>query len=105
MRLVHLVCSDGAEEIYVEVIDLRWTLNAIGRVSVSRDVERLVCILRVIEVVRDRQLVRRGQIPIDLRQKSVIIDLMFHRQTLVLSSGRLNKVDEGKPLTVRTAVN
>ena len=30
MRLVHLVCSDGAEEIYVEVVDLGRTLNAIG---------------------------------------------------------------------------
>ncbi len=54
VSFIQLRRRNRAEQIYVEVVDLRRAFDAVGRVSVSRDIERLVRVLRVIEVIRDR---------------------------------------------------
>ena len=105
MGLVHSVGRERAEKIYVEVIDLRWAFNAVGRVSIGRNVERLISILRIVEVVRERQFVLRVEVPVNLGQESLVVDLMTDRLSLVLISGRLDEIDEGQSLTIGAAVD
>src|SRR2546425_504567 len=103
--LVDSVGRERAEKIDVEVVDLRWAFNAIGRVSVGRNVERLISVLRIVEVVRERQFVLRVEVPVDLTQESLVVDLMTDRLSLVLISGRLDEIDEGQSLTIGAAVD
>ena len=103
--LVHSVGRERAEKIYVEVIDLRWAFNAVGRVSIGRNVESLISILRIVEVVRERQFVLRVEVPVNLGQESLVVDLMTDRLSLVLISGRLDETDEGQSLAIGAAVD
>src|SRR5947199_318568 len=105
VSLVQLRCRNGAEQIDVKVVDLGRSFNAVGRGSVGGDVERLVGVLRIVEVVRDGQLVHRGEVPINLCEKRIVVDLMENGQSLIRISGCLDEVNKGEPLAIRAAVN
>src|SRR5712692_9480599 len=49
---------DRREQVHVEIVDLRRTFYAVCRGAISRNIEGLVRVLRVIEIVRDCELVR-----------------------------------------------
>ena len=53
-----MLALHGAEQVDVQHVDLRRPFGAVGRRAVGRDVERLVVVLRVVEAVRARQVVR-----------------------------------------------
>ena len=103
MALVQLGRRDGAEKIYIEVIYFRRTFDTVGGIPVRRYVKRLVSILRVIEVVRDRQSVRGCEIPINLREECIVKNLMLDREPFFLASRRPDEVDQRETLAIRTA--
>ena len=76
MRFVQLRWRDGREQVRANDVDLRRSFDAVRGVAVSRDVERLIRILRVVEVIRDGKLVSVSQVEVNLAKKSLIIDLV-----------------------------
>ena len=48
---------------------------------------------------------RTAEIKVSLAQKGIVSDWMRHGQTLILSTGRLNKIDQCQPLTIRAGIN
>ena len=94
---------NGAENVYIEVIYFRRTFDTVGGIPVRRYVKRLVSILRVIEVVRDRQSVRGCEIPINLREECIVKNLMLDREPFFLASRRPDEVDQRETLAIRTA--
>ncbi len=47
----------------------------------------------------------RVEVPVNLGQESLVVDLMTDRLSLVLISGRLDEIDEGQSLTIGAAVD
>src|SRR5262249_39235470 len=79
--------------------------DAIGRISISRNVKSLVPVIGPVKVIRNSQLVRGPHVPVKLGQRSAVPDGVLNRQTLVLVAVRFEEVNQCKPLAVRAAVN
>ena len=105
MKLVQTVGAYGAEQVRVQHVDLRRSLNAVGRIAIGGNVERLVGVLRVIEVVRDGQRVRRRDVPVGLRQQRVVVDAMVDRLSLLLATPRAEEIEQRRPLAVGAGVD
>ena len=105
MELVQLVRRHRREQVHVEDVDLRRTLGAVRRVAVGGDVERLVLVLREVEVVRGRQRVLGRHVPIDLAEQRVVVDGVLHRLPFVLPAGRAEEIQQREALTVGAAVD
>ena len=105
VELVQPVRGDGAEQVDVQHADLRRSFDPVRGIAVARDVERLIRVLRVIEVVGRREVVRRGEVPIELRERRVVVDLVIDRLALFLAAGRSEKAEECEALAVGAAVD
>ena len=105
MELVQLVRGEDAEQVHVQHVDLRRPFDAVGRRPVGGHVERLVDVLRVVEVVRRRQAVGAGQVPVQLAEQRVVVDRVIDRLPFVLAAVRAEEVQQGEALTVGAAVD
>ena len=65
----------------------------------------MIGVLRVVEVIRDRELVRVVQFEIKLREERLVVDLVIDRQPFFLASSGAEEVDQREPLTIFTAIN
>ena len=76
MSFVQLCRRYGGEQIRAQHVDLRWTFYTVRRISIRGDVECLVCVLRVVKVIRDGKMVRTGEIEIYSREERLVVDLV-----------------------------
>src|SRR5882672_9225126 len=93
------------EHVYVEIVDLRRTLDAVCRIAISRNIEGLVRVLRVIEIVGDCELVRLVQIEISLAQQRIVPDQVWYRQSFIRARLGFDEVNQRNPLTLGGAVD
>ena len=105
MRLVQLGRGNRAEQVRANDVDLRRTFDSVCRVSVSGDVERLVCVLRVVEVVGDVELVRVVDLEAALREERLVVDLVFDRQSFFLIARGAHEIEQRETLAVFAAVD
>ena len=105
MRFVQHRRRERRKEVNVKVVDFRRALDAVCRVAVGGYIERLVGVLRIIEVVRDTQLIGLGYVEISLQQKSIVSDRMLYRQTFVLIPRSLNKINQRQSLAVGAGID
>ncbi len=105
VELVDLRRRERREEVDVEGVNLRGALVAVGRVAVGRHVEGLVLVLRVVEVVREREVVVRVQLPVDLAEDGGVADGALDGQTLLLIARRAEEAEEREALAVGVRVD
>src|SRR5205085_9763561 len=105
VRLVDLRRREGGEEVRVEGVYLRRPFGAVGRVAVGRHVEGLVGVLRVVEVVREREPVVLRQVPVHLAEEGGVAYGALDGLPLVLAARRLEEADEREALAVGVRVD
>src|SRR6185369_13583330 len=105
VRFIQLRRRKRAEQVRANDVDLRRSFDAVRRIAVSGNVEGLVCVLRIVEVVRDVELVRVVQFETALREERLVIDLVFYRQALFLVARGAEEIDQREPLAVCAAVD
>ena len=71
----------------------------------SGNVERLVRVLRIVEVVRDVEFVCVVQIETAFGEKCLVIDLVCDRQPFFLVESRSEEADQREALAIVTAVD
>src|SRR2546423_8796919 len=59
----------------------------------------------MVKVVRERKLMRRRDVPVELTQKRAVIDRTLDRQAFILIQARLVEIDQRQSLTSRIDVN
>src|SRR5881397_266929 len=104
MTFVDLRRRQCRKQVHVDNVDLRRAFDTICGVAVSGYVKRLICILRVVEVVRDGKLVRLVKIPISFAEERVVLDRVFYGKPFFLTSGCSYEVDDRQTLTIRIGV-
>src|SRR5207248_7788350 len=105
MKLVQTGGGDRAEQVHVQHADFRRPLDAVGGIAVRGDVERLVRVLRVVEVVRHGEAAGTGEVPVELYERCVVVDRVVDRLALVLAAPRPEKIEQRHPLTIGAAAN
>ncbi len=105
MELVELARRERREEIQVEDVDFRGTLDAIGGIPVRGHVEGLVLVLGVVEVVGCAQVVRRVEHDIHLSQDGRVVDRVVDGIPLFLIAGGAEEIEQRAALAFGTAVD
>ena len=105
VELVELARRKRREEIEVEDVDFRGTLDAVGGIPVRGHVEGLVVVLGVVEVVGRAQVVRRVEHGIHLSQDGRVIDRVVDGIPLFLIAGGAEEVEQRAALAFGAAVD
>ena len=103
VELVELAGGKRREEIQVEDVDLRRTLDAIGGVSVRGHIEGLVVVLGVVEVVGRAQRVGRIDDGIHFAENGGVVDRVIDRVAFLLTPRGPEEVEERQALTLGAA--
>src|SRR5262249_43371377 len=100
VELVQFRRRDRREQVAVDHVDLRRTLDSVCRCSIGRHIKSLVRVFGIVKVVRNSCRVRRGQVPVEAAERCAIFDGVDDRQAFVLAKTVLVEVDQCQALTI-----
>ena len=105
VELVDLRRRNGREEVCVEGVNLRRAFGAVSGGAVGRHVEGLVLVLRVVEVVREREVIRGRQLQINLAEYGGVANGPLDWKPLLLTARRAEEREQREPLAVEVRVD
>src|SRR6266567_211643 len=102
---VEISIAERRYEVEIDSIDMRRTLDAVGRCAIRGHVKSLVRVSGVVEVVRDKKLILGVEGIVDPAEKRAVMDYVIDRCALVLFVVGLVEIDQNLALAVAIGVD